>query len=67
MFVDEYNADEYYQTEEDMLFLLKHIPIIPNFGEEKLDFSNFERYVKDNMTKKGIKTNSHRGLIIATK
>ena len=45
---------EYYETEEDLLFLLKNTPIIPNFGKEKLDYKKFNEYVEENKTEKGI-------------
>ena len=45
---------EYYETEEDLLFLLKNTPIIPNFGKEKLDYQKFNEYVEKNKTEKGI-------------
>lgn len=46
--------EEYYKTEEDLLFLLKNTPIIPNFGEVKADGINFKEYVEKNTTEKGI-------------
>lgn len=45
---------EYYETEEDLLFLLNNTPIIPNFGKEKDDFSKFNEYIRNNTTDKGI-------------
>ena len=45
---------EYYEKEEDLLFLLNNTPIIPNFGNEKDDFCKFNEYVKRNTTDKGI-------------
>ncbi len=63
----DYNAIEYYKTSKDLLFLLKHTPTIPNFGKRKSDLKTFDSFVQRNMTKKGIKTNSKRFLIIATK
>lgn len=32
------DATDYYQRPEDLIFLLKHSPTIPNFGEENHDF-----------------------------
>lgn len=46
--------DEYYKTEEDLLFLLNNTPIIPNFGKEKGDYEKFNQYVLKNTTDKGI-------------
>ena len=45
---------EYYKTDDDLLFLLKNTPIIPNFGEEKSDYKKFNEYVEKNKTEKGI-------------
>lgn len=64
---DEYNATEYYQSPEDLLFLLKHTPIIPHFAEEKHHFKIFEEFLTNNTTSRGICTNSNRFLIIAKK
>lgn len=61
------NVSEYYQTPEDLLFLLKHTPIIPNFGHIESDFQVLQQFIKDNQTDKGIKTNSGRFMIIARK
>lgn len=63
----EYNATEYYKGEEDLLFLLNHTPIIPNFLEDSIDMIRFNQFVQKNKTKKGIRTNSKRFLLIATK
>lgn len=46
--------EEYYQTEEDLIFLLSNTPIIPNFGQEEKDYEKFNRYVSENTTDKGI-------------
>lgn len=45
---------EYYKTDDDLMFLLKNTPIIPNFGEEKLDYKKFNEYVEKNKSEKGI-------------
>jgi SAM-dependent methyltransferase len=63
----DYNAIEYYQRPEDLIFLLKHTPTIPNFGQEKKDFDILNDFIESNRTKKGICTNSKRFLIIANK
>lgn len=63
----ESNAAEYYQTPEDLLFLLKHTPIIPNFGQSESDFHIFQQFVQDHMTDRGIKTNAERFIIVAKK
>lgn len=61
----EYDADEYYQSYEDLVFLLKHTQIIPNFGKTHSDFAILDEFIKGNQTSKGIKTNSKRFMIIA--
>lgn len=50
----EIKQQEYYKTEEDLLFLLRNTPIIPNFGEEEKDYQKFNQYVEKNTTDKGI-------------
>lgn len=62
-----YNAAEYYETAEDLMFLLKHTPIIPNFGQHEADFSILHQFIADHKTDKGIRTNSERFMIIAKK
>jgi SAM-dependent methyltransferase len=63
----EYDAIDYYGRPEDLLFLLKHTPIIPNFGQSNQDFHIFNEFIERNRTSKGIRTNSKRFLIVATK
>ncbi|MGD7046355.1 class I SAM-dependent methyltransferase [Jeotgalibacillus proteolyticus] len=63
----DYNAVDYYQRPEDLIFLLKHTPIIPNFGEDEKDFDILNDFIETNRTNKGICTNSKRFLIIANK
>ncbi|MDJ0332872.1 class I SAM-dependent methyltransferase [Planococcus sp. S3-L1] len=63
----EYNVMEYYRSPEDVIFLLQHTPIIPNFGKEQEDFSRLVTFIENNQTPKGICTNSKRFLIIAKK
>jgi hypothetical protein len=63
----DYNAIEYYQRPEDLGFVLKHTPIIPNFGQVKKDFDMLNQFIKSNQTTKGICTNSKRFMIIAKK
>ncbi len=38
---------------EDFIFLLKHTPIIPNFGEEEEDFNILQKFIKALVLKKG--------------
>jgi SAM-dependent methyltransferase len=63
---DTYNAIEYYASMEDLIFLLKNTPIIPEFdiGKDQKYLEELERKYK---TKDGIKTNSFRFLIIGKK
>lgn len=63
----EYNAVEYYERPEDLIFLLRHTPIIPDFGEKAGDFEVLNDFMENNRTEKGIRTNSERFLIIAKK
>ncbi|MCQ0955853.1 class I SAM-dependent methyltransferase [Bacillus cereus] len=65
--VREYDVTNYYSTTEDLIFLLKHTPIIPNFGEEEEDFNILQKFIKSNSSEKGIRTNSKRFMIIAVK
>jgi SAM-dependent methyltransferase len=61
----EYNATTYFQRTEDLIFLLKHTPIVPNFGQEKGDFDILNDFIQINRTQKGIRTNTKRFLLIA--
>jgi ubiquinone/menaquinone biosynthesis C-methylase UbiE len=63
----DYDATEYYQSYEDLIFLLKHTPIISKFGEVENDFGVLKKFIEENQTNKGIKTNSKRFMIIARK
>ena len=49
--------NEYYKTEEDLLFLLSNTPIIPEFGKIQGDHEKFRKYVEKNITDKGILLN----------
>lgn len=60
-----FDVTEYYQTVEDLIFLLTHTPIIPHFGENELDYRILYQFVLDNQTNKGIKTNAARFVITA--
>ncbi|TCZ72150.1 class I SAM-dependent methyltransferase [Paenibacillus albiflavus] len=61
----EVSVTEYYQTAEDLIFLLKHTPIIPDFGRTEVDFQVLQQFIKENQTEKGVRTNSERFIIIA--
>lgn len=63
----DYDAIDYYERPEDLLFLLKHTPTIPYFGQKNQDFDILNEFIKNNWTPKGIRTNSKRFMIIATK
>lgn len=63
----EYNVVEHYATPEDLLFLLTHAPIIPDFGKVETDVERFQQFVKKHRDEKGIRTNSARFMITARK
>ncbi|KYG34107.1 class I SAM-dependent methyltransferase [Alkalihalobacillus trypoxylicola] len=63
----EYDAIEYYKRTDDLIFLLNHTPIIPDFGSKEGDIEILNDFIKNNQTEKGICTNSKRFLIIANK
>ncbi len=63
----EYDANEYYKRPEDLIFLLKHTPIIPDFGQIENDLVILSDFIENNRTEKGIRTNSKRFLLIASK
>lgn len=61
-----FNVNEYYETAEDLIFLLKHTPIIPNFGQDERDFQILQQFIAENTTDKGIQTNAARFILIAS-
>ncbi len=63
----EYNATEYYKTKKDLLFILNNTPLLPDFGKCKADLHKLNKFVNKFNTKKGIKTNLSRYMIIAKK
>ncbi len=63
---DEYNATEYYADMQDVIFLLRNTPIIPDFDIDK-DQEFLERIEREYKTKDGIRTNSSRFLIVCRK
>ncbi|UPK44800.1 class I SAM-dependent methyltransferase [Paenibacillus pabuli] len=63
----EYNATEYYATPDDLLFLLTHAPIIPDFGERESDLERFQQFVEQNSCDQGIRTNAARFMLTARK
>lgn len=64
---DLYNAIEYYERPEDLIFLLQNTPIIPEFGQIPGDWETLDRFIHTHRTELGIRTNSKRSLIIAEK
>lgn len=46
---------EYYETPEDLLYLLENTPIIPNFNKDKNDMKIFKEYCQKHTTKLGIR------------
>ncbi|WP_018756326.1 class I SAM-dependent methyltransferase [Paenibacillus terrigena] len=65
--VYEYNATDYYESVQDLLFLLKHTPIIPNFGQDEMDYTILHQFVEEHQYDRGIRTNSERFMIVARK
>lgn len=65
--VDEYDAIEFYERPEDLVFLLKHTPIIPHFGENPADYDTLNDFIKHYTKPEGIETNAKRFMIIAQK
>lgn len=63
----DYNAKEWYETPEDLIFLLRNTPIIPDFGKHPRDFEILTKFIDDNKEDRGILTNSKRYMIIAEK
>jgi hypothetical protein len=63
----EYEVTEYYASYEDLVFLLKYTPIIPNFGQIVDDFAVLDKFIEENRTSKGIMTTSKRFMIIVRK
>lgn len=65
--VDEDEVDEFYQRVEDVLFLLKHTPIIADFGEREGDFEKMEKFIEENREERGIRTTEKRFMLVARK
>ncbi|MFC5649835.1 class I SAM-dependent methyltransferase [Paenibacillus solisilvae] len=58
---------EYYRAAEDLIFLLKHAPIIPGFGEDPADYAVLHRFIEENQSEHGIRTNASRLIVTARK
>jgi SAM-dependent methyltransferase len=65
--VIEFEIVEYYPSPADLLFLLKHTPTVPDFGEKDEDFEILGRFIRENRTEKGIRTNMERFILTARK
>lgn len=65
--VIEFTATEYFQTPADLIFLLKHTPTLPDFGRKDEHFKILERFIRENRTEKGIRTNMERFILTARK
>ncbi|TGA97343.1 class I SAM-dependent methyltransferase [Sporolactobacillus shoreae] len=63
----ESNVTEYYSRPEDLIFLLKHTPIVPDFGERKEDFKFLDAFIQTHTADKGIETNASRFMLVAHK
>lgn len=63
----ESTVTEYYSRPEDLIFLLKHTPIIPHLGEYDDDFKILDEFIKAHTTERGIRTNSSRFMLVAKK
>jgi ubiquinone/menaquinone biosynthesis C-methylase UbiE len=64
--IDEFEANEYFASIQDVLMRLENSPIIPDFNRE-LDDQHLREIAKKFTTTKGIQTSIHRVLIKATK
>ena len=51
--VREYDVTDYYSRSEDLIFLLKHTPIIPRFGEQEEDFTILQKFIDTYSFEKG--------------
>ena len=64
--IDEFEANEYFATIQDVLMRLENSPIIPDF-ERQIDDHYVKEIEKRFTTPKGIQTNTHRVLVRAVK
>ena len=65
--VIEFTIIEYYQSPADLIFLLKHTPTLHDFGQKEEHFEILERFIRENRTEKGIRTNMERFILTARK
>ncbi len=64
--VEEFEANEYFASINDVLMRLEDSPIVPNF-DRVLDKNHVKEIVERFSTPKGVRTNSQRVLVKATK
>jgi SAM-dependent methyltransferase len=64
--VDEFEANEFFATIQDVLIRMENSPIVPDFNRER-DKHHLEEVEQQFKTPKGIVTNTHRVLLSATK
>jgi len=65
--VIEFTVFEYFQSPADLIFLLKHTPTLPDFGQSDEHFEILDRFIRENRTEKGIRTNMERFILTARK
>ena len=41
---DDYNSTEHYKKKDDIIYILKHTPIIPYFGDKSDDYKKLEKF-----------------------
>jgi ubiquinone/menaquinone biosynthesis C-methylase UbiE len=64
--IKEFVASEFYKSIKDVVMRLETTPIIPNFNKAK-DRKHLQDLEKKCTTRKGIKTNTHRVIVVASK
>lgn len=64
---EESDTAEYYEQYEDLLFLLLHTPILPDFRKRDGDAERLRQYVERYRTPQGIPANAARFIIKAVK
>lgn len=64
--VDEFEANEFFATIQDVLIRMENSPIVPDFDRER-DGHLLKKIDEQFKTPKGIATNTHRILLSATK
>ena len=64
--IKEFEASEFYKVIKDVVMRLETTPIIPNFSKVK-DRKHLQDLERECTTRKGIKTNTHRVIVVATK